>query len=159
MLVEETLVAVILAVPIAVEAERFVEETLVAVILAVSMAVEAVRLVEDTLVAVIFAVSMEVPTVIRVEERFTARRFVPVAFTKVMPVEEAVLKMPPFVTERLPIPRLPEPVAFVKVIPCRVVGPTTCSVDDGCDVPIPREESASSQNKSGVLETVDVASQ
>jgi hypothetical protein len=62
-----------------------VEETFVAVILAVSMAVEAERFVEETFVAVIFVVSMEVPAVMRVEERFVAERLVPVAFTKVSP--------------------------------------------------------------------------
>jgi hypothetical protein len=70
-----------------------VEETFVAVILAVSIAVEAERFVEETFVAVTFAVSMEVAAVMRVEERFVAERLLPVAFTKarLVIVEDAVL--------------------------------------------------------------------
>ena len=41
----------------------------------------------------------------------------PVAFVKVMPVDDTVPKAPAFVTAREPILRLPDPVAFVKVIP------------------------------------------
>jgi hypothetical protein len=48
-----------------------------------------------------------------------------------------------------------EVVAFPEI----VAPPTTERVDNGDDVPIPRRTLVLSQNKSGVLETVEVASQ
>ncbi len=91
--------------------------------------------------------------------RVVTVRFVPVAFVNVIPVDETVPKIPAFVTDKLPIPKLPDPVAFVNVVPCRVVMPTTCRVEDGCKVPTPSQLSALSQNKSGVLDTVELVFQ
>lgn len=117
-------------VPVAFVNQRFVDETVPAVSQPVVVAFANQRLVAEAFATV-------------------SQPSVEVAFVKVMPVEETVVASNAVKFRVVPIP-------FVNVNACSVVIPAICRVEEGCEVPMPSQPSASSQNKSGVLDTVEV---